>query len=287
MNSFYNLLYHFILQMSTSESDENSDDDHQFFSLIQGGAKLVEAYVHIYMDKAPPRTSQLSGMGWVTETLNTPGECHTMLRMNKDIFLDLHDVLVERYGLRPSKHMNTYEMLAIFLFTCGGCESNRRGQNRFKHSGETISRKFHEVLDSVVAMAEDYLRPTDPNFRTVHKRIRDDKRAYPHFRDCIGALDGTHIRVSLSPEEQVRYIGKTGIATQNVLAVCDFDMRFTYVAAGQPGALHDTSVLYHAMEVDAEVFPHPPQGKKIFCPGSILSSNVYCTMQFLFSFSHV
>jgi hypothetical protein len=43
--------------MSTSESDDSSDDDEQFFSLIQGGAKLAEAYVNIYMDKAPPRTS--------------------------------------------------------------------------------------------------------------------------------------------------------------------------------------------------------------------------------------
>jgi len=248
--------------MSSSESDDSSDDE-QFFSFIQTGGKLVQAYVSIYMDKAPPRTSQLSGMGWVTETLDTPGECHTMLRLNKYIFLDLHDKLVGSYGLKPSKFMNTYEMLAIFLFICGGCESNRRGQNRFKHSGETISRKFHEVLNSVVAMAKDYLRPADPNFRIVHKRIRKDKRAYPHFKDCIGALDGTHIRVSLSPEEQIRFIGKTGIPTQNVLAICDFDMRFTYVAAGQPGALHDTSVLYHAMEVDAQVFPHPPEGKKI------------------------
>nr|TKW24446.1 hypothetical protein SEVIR_3G051200v2 [Setaria viridis] len=81
---------------------------------------------------------------------------------------------------------------------------------------------------------------TNPNFRNAHKRIRNDKRAYPHFKDCIGAVDGTHIRVSLSPEEQVRYIGKTRIATQNVLAVCDFDMRFTYVAADQPGSLHNT-----------------------------------------------
>ena len=61
-----------------------------------------------------------------------------------------------------------------------------------------FSRKFHEVLDCVVAMAQDYLRPTDPNFRTVHKRIRNDKRAYPHFRYRIGALDGTHIRVSFT-----------------------------------------------------------------------------------------
>ena len=35
------------------------------------------------------------------------------------------------------------------------------------------------------------------------------------------------------------------------------------MAAGQSGALHDTSVLYHAMEVDAQVFPHPPQGTNI------------------------
>jgi hypothetical protein len=159
--------------------------------------------------------------------------------------------------------MNTYEMLAIFLFICGGCESNRRGQNRFKHSGETISRKFHEVLNSVVAMAKDNLGPLDPNFRTVHKKNRKHKRAYLHFKDCIEALDGTHIRVSLSPEEQARFIGKTRIPTQNVLAICDFDMRFTYVVAGQPGTFHDTSVLYHAMEVDAQVFLHPPEGKKI------------------------
>ncbi len=161
-------------------------------------------------------------------------------------------------------HMNTYEMLAMLLFTCGGNESNRRTQNRFKHSGETISRKFDEVLNSLMAMAKDFITPKNPNFPTIHKRIRDDRRAHPHFKDCIGALDGTHIRVSLPPEEQVRYIGKTGIATQNVLAVCDFDMRFTYVSTGQPGAMHDTSVLYNAIRVDEEFFPHPPQGNMDF-----------------------
>jgi hypothetical protein len=220
------------------------------FEIIHKGAKLAEIYTDLYLVKNPRRTSIQIGMGWLEETMRTPGECHKMLRMNNEIFLDLHDVLVERYGLQPSKHMNTYEMLGIFLFICAGCESNRKRQNRFKHSGETISRKFHEVLDCVIAITIDYLRPTDCNFRTMHKRIWNDRKAYPHFKDCIGAIDGTHVRVSHSPEEQVRYIGKTCIATQNVLAICDFDMHFTYVAAGQPGSYHDTSVLYHAIEVD-------------------------------------
>jgi hypothetical protein len=46
-------------------------------------------------------------------------------------------------------------------------------------------------------MAKYFLVPKDANFRTVHKKIVDDRRAFPHFKDCIGALDGTHIRVSL------------------------------------------------------------------------------------------
>jgi hypothetical protein len=52
------------------------------------------------------------------------------------------------------------------------------------------------------------------------------------MKDCICALDETQVRVSPPPSDQVRYIGKTGIPTQNILAVCDFDMRFTYVSVG-------------------------------------------------------
>ena len=52
----------------------------------------------------------------------------------------------------------------------------------------------------------------------------------------------------------MRYIGKSGISTQNVLAVCDFDMRFTYVSTGHPGSMHDTSVLYNAIRVDEKIF---------------------------------
>jgi hypothetical protein len=151
-------------------------------------------------------------------------------------------------------------MLETFLFICACCESNRKGQNRFKQSSETISRKFHEVLDCVIAMAKDYLRPTDPNFWIVHKMIQNDRKAYPHFKDCNGAIDGTHVQVSLSPQEQVKYIGETDIPTQNVLVICYFDMRVTYVSTGQSSSYHDTNVLYNAMEVDEKDSCQPLHG---------------------------
>ena len=84
------------------------------------------------------------------------------------------------------------------------------------------------------------------------------------MKDCIGAIDGTHIRASIPEAGQVRYIGRTGAITQNVMAICDFDMHFTYASIGQPGSMHDTTVLYTAMHMDKDTFPHPPKGELFY-----------------------
>jgi hypothetical protein len=57
--------------------------------------------------------------------------------------------------------MATYESLAMFLFTCAGNESGQKVQSRFKLLGETITKKFDEVLTSLMAMAKDFIRPKD------------------------------------------------------------------------------------------------------------------------------
>jgi hypothetical protein len=61
-------------------------------------------------------------------------------------------------------------------------------------------------------------------------------------------------------KDYIRYIGRCGKPTQNVMAVLDFDLCFTYASIGQPGSMHDTNILYHALEADEELFPHPPNG---------------------------
>jgi hypothetical protein len=129
-----------------------------------------------YCDKNPSRTSVLSGYAWVLETLKTHGESHRMFRMNERFFIQLHDLLVTQYGLKSSIHMSSLESLAIFLCVCGQNRSNTSVQNTFKHSSETISRKFDDVLRCLIKMAKDYIRLEDHNFGTVHKRIRGDRR---------------------------------------------------------------------------------------------------------------
>ncbi|XP_014755851.1 protein ALP1-like [Brachypodium distachyon] len=45
------------------------------------------------------------------------------------------------------------------------------------------------------------------------------------------------------------------------MAVCDFDMRFTFIVVGWPGSAHDTRILNHSLVEHAHKFPVPPEGK--------------------------
>lgn len=88
----------------------------------------------------------------------------------------------------------------------------------------------------------------------MHSRISRDRRTISHFKYCIGALDGSHIIATPSWEEAIRYSGRGGNETQNVPNVVDFDMQFMYAYIGH---MHDTSVLFHALQNDMNNFPHP------------------------------
>ena len=58
-------------------------------------------------------------------------------------------------------------------------------------------------------------------------------------QDCVGAIDGTHIRASVPPKIQGRFCGCKDGTMQNVLATISFDLKFTYVLAGWEGSAHD------------------------------------------------
>jgi hypothetical protein len=158
-----------------------------------------------YHDKHPIRTPYQSGHSLTLEKLNTPG---VQFRMNACLFYMLHDLLVDKYGLKSTIHMSSVESSAIFLLVCGQAMFNSAIDSIFKHFSETISRKFEEVLIRMVSMGADYIRPVDHNFSDTHPRICNDRRMMPHSKDCIRALDGTHISATPHPNDLIRYIGR-------------------------------------------------------------------------------
>ena len=62
----------------------------------------------------------------------------------------------------------------------------------------------------------------------VHPNI-ENTAFWSHFNDCIGAIDGTHIKVVVAKSKRIPYLNMHNETSQNVLVVCDFDMRFTFV----------------------------------------------------------
>ena len=84
--------------------------------------------------------------------------CYAMFRMQKHIFHELCSELVE-YGLKSSKHMGVEEIIAMFLVVVSHNVGNIMIQERFQHSGETISRNFRHVLHAFLKLSLNILNP--------------------------------------------------------------------------------------------------------------------------------
>jgi hypothetical protein len=59
--------------------------------------------------------------------------------------------------------------------------------------------------------------------------------------------------------QRAAFLGRKHTTTQNILAVVDFDLRFTYVLAGWEGSTHDALILVDALEREDGL--KVPQGK--------------------------
>lgn len=197
--------------MSTSESgsDDESDMDSQANEdqLMLMTAYFVMNHHDKYLMKRKRRISLCTGQQWVFENLSTSKDCYAMFRMYPACFYGLHNTLVERYKLESTREMSSVEALAMFLWTVGGPESVTQLDNRFKRSKETIHRKFEHVFGCLTQLAADIIKPRDPQFPTVHERLQDS-RFSPHFNGCIGAIDGTHIRVVVPAEDIANHVGR-------------------------------------------------------------------------------
>lgn len=101
------------------------------------------------------------------------------------------DDLREKNYLRDSRYVSVYEQVAMFLLTVGHNCRNFLVQDVFQHSGETVSRHFHTVLQAFAAFAKEMIKP--PSLDETPSEILRNMKYYPWFKDCIGAIDGTHI----------------------------------------------------------------------------------------------
>ncbi|XP_042497659.1 uncharacterized protein LOC122076427 [Macadamia integrifolia] len=174
----------------------------------------------------------------VHEILNGHADrCYQEFRMERHVFENLCRLMVHRGWLKDSRYLRVDEQLALFLFIVGKGASNRDAQERFQRSDWTISQHFGMVLKAMRSLAKERIRP--PSFNRIPIEIASNPKQWPFFKDCIGAIDGSHVHAIVPREDQTRYRNRKGITTQNVMCICSFDMHFTYVNAGWEGSAND------------------------------------------------
>ncbi|KAL0337659.1 UNVERIFIED_CONTAM: hypothetical protein Scaly_2041000 [Sesamum calycinum] len=216
----------------------------------------------LFQENVPRNTSVLQGEDLVVEIMSTPhaGRFYDNNRMTKPCFYALVDALSSR-GLLPqgqAARASNIEEVAILMQIVGMHKRHRDSMERFQHSLETIHHRFHRVLSTLCALAPEMI--TRPNWTNKHPKIASNPDFYPYFKDCIGTMDDTLVPAWAPRIDLNKYRSRKGRIAQNVLAICDFDLNFTYVYAGWEGRATDARVLDHAILQD-RAFPFPPLGK--------------------------
>ncbi|GKB56968.1 Myb/SANT-like domain, harbinger transposase-derived nuclease domain protein [Tanacetum coccineum] len=131
----------------------------------------------------------------------------------------------------------------------------RKKDNTSAMSGEQYTR---DLLEGNNLQCTELLRMSRDSF----------VRLCVHFKEkgVVGALDGTLIHASVRADQQNVYRARgRGDCYQNILAICDFNMIFTFGMAGWEGTTHDSRILNEALGNPRFNFPHPLADKYYLC----------------------
>ncbi|XP_077215498.1 uncharacterized protein LOC143850067 [Tasmannia lanceolata] len=169
----------------------------------------VRLYVEENMTRGPYESEYETRRTFVTRVTNAENHCIVLLRMDVRCFRSFVSIFRNTVLLEDTIHCCVEEQVAIFLQVIAHSQRNRTIRASIRRSGATVSKYFN--------------------------------------KDCIGAIDGTHIQATVAEDLKPRFICRKGWPSQNVLAVCDFDLKFTYVLAGWEGSASDSRVLAFAL----------------------------------------
>ncbi|KAL5543802.1 hypothetical protein UlMin_007586 [Ulmus minor] len=169
--------------------------------------------------------------------------------------------------------MDVEEMVAIFLHIISHDVKNRIMRSQFARSAETVSRQFKVVLNSILRLHEVLLKKPKP--------VLDDStdNRWKWFKNCLGALDGTYIKVNVLASDRPRYRTRKNEIATNVLGVVSQDMQFIYVLPGWEGCYY----LCDAGYPNGEGFLTPYRGQCYHLNDWVLPPN---TPQEFFNMKH-
>ncbi|TVU21934.1 hypothetical protein EJB05_31605, partial [Eragrostis curvula] len=186
-------------------------------------------------EKRPRHTSSHTGRVLMEETLNGhEKDCCVAFRMEPAVFKAIATYHRTENLLRDTRGVRVEEQLGMFMFMLSHNSSYEDIQYEFKHIFDTIPKLIYRFFRPPVA--------TEP-----HWKISKDPRFFPYFKNFIGAIDGTHVPITIAQAKQAPYRNRKGTLSQNVMLACDFDLNFTIIYSGWEGSSTEARVLRSAL----------------------------------------
>ncbi|XP_066359857.1 uncharacterized protein [Miscanthus floridulus] len=220
--------------------EEEEEDEELFFILLPAVMPFLDE------EKTPEHTSSLPGAKKVKEILEGHENwCKEEFRMEAEIFRAIANFLRAENLLRDTRGMKIEEQLGLFMFMLSHNASTERLKKEFQHSGETVHRKIYDVFNIIPTLTQKFIRLLNPSH--THMKITCDPRFMPFFQNCIGAIDGTHVPITIGQDKASPYRNRKGTLSQNVMFACDFDLKFTFISSGWEGSASDAGVLRSAL----------------------------------------
>ena len=157
------------------------------------------------------------------------------------------DYLVEnlspllQHGSQQNQPLSVREQLEVFLHFLGTNGYFHLIRDAKGPSTNTIFRTVHRVSDAMQSLKDEVIKwPEDCS------RLSKDFMDLGGFPATCGCVDGTHVEITPSKENEITFVNRHHGHSLNVIGVCGPECQFYYINSSFPGRCHDSYVLKHS-----------------------------------------
>ncbi len=127
----------------------------------------------------------------------------------------------------------------LFYLATGNTYTSMKWGWRLPHN--TLSLIVREVCEAIIAeFTNDHLYTPSTQAEWLAVAQRFEQRWQYH--NCLGAIDGKHVRIQKPPKSGSRYYNYKGFFSLVLMAVVDARYRFIWYSVGAPGSCSDAQI---------------------------------------------
>ena len=144
---------------------------------------------------------------------------------------------------RAGLPVNTQLLVALRYLATGNSINSLKQTAELYISHGSVENCIKNVTAALSLLAkDDVCFKFDPNTISAIKQGFAD---YGGFPACIGAIDGTQIKIKAPSVDEDAYIGKKEGHHINCQIICDANLKFLDAVAKWPGSVHDSTIFNH------------------------------------------